>query len=196
MVENYTVEKWVTVPNILTKLHLYFWRNRDGKMTFGRQSVFRQNVWVPTFSDILNNSLGLKQGYSVLMSGRKQTSIYKDNDVSEFHFMRIMEYIHSSRGNRIHEWCWMMLFFISRNFEDILGKLSICQTVSSAKCLFGKTSVRQNIRSAKCLLAKCLSEECSATLNMTKHSCHQCGSRYKLTHSIFCISNSILKSLY
>jgi hypothetical protein len=42
-----------------------------------------------------------------------------------------------------------------RNNIFIFGKLSIRQTVRSAKCPFGKMSVRQNVRSAKWPSAKC-----------------------------------------
>ena len=39
-----------------------------------------------------------------------------------------MEYIHSFRWNRIHQWCWMMLFFISQNFGKLVKNLKEYKT--------------------------------------------------------------------
>jgi hypothetical protein len=55
---------------------------------------------------------------------------------------RIMEYIHSSWGNHIHEWCWMMLFFILQIFGKLVKNLKECKTnyTSLSKFLSSKST--------------------------------------------------------
>jgi hypothetical protein len=62
--------------------------------------------------------------------------------------------------------------FKVQNSEDIsiFGKLSVRQTVRSAKCPFGKMSVRQNVRSAKRPSAKCPFGKMSVRQNVRRQN--------------------------
>jgi hypothetical protein len=89
-----------------------------------------------------------------------------------------MEYIHSSRGNHINEWCWMMLFFISRIFCKLVKSWkNIKRNYTQTKFLSSKSTIndfnhrnfdrvseplkfrrylyfRQNVRSSNCPFGK------------------------------------------